>query len=70
MEQNMVGHFLKRRAQSYRMNTISTNIRKCNRTGTKLVLDEVTEKQNDYMLENLSKLHQTTLITCSFYKSC
>ena len=43
------------------MNTISTNIRKCKGTGTRLVSEEVTEKQNDYTLENLSKLHQTGL---------
>ena len=69
MEQNMVGHFLKLRAQSYRINTIFTYIQKCNGTGTRLESDEVTQKQNDYALENLSELYPTALITCSFYKS-
>ena len=64
----MVGHFLKWRAQLYRINTIFTNIQKCNRTGTRQVSDEVTQIQNDYTLENLSELHLTAFLTAHFTK--
>ena len=37
--------------------------------GTRLASDEVTQKQKDYKLENISELHRTALITCSFYQS-
>ena len=61
MEQNMMVHFSEMTYAPNHVNldTISTNIRKCNGTGTRLVSDEVTQKHNDYTLENLSKLHQT-----------
>ena len=38
---------------------ISANIRTCNWMETRLVSDEVIQKNNDYTLENLSKLHPT-----------